>query len=229
MSKDNIIQFPGSKKEKGPKQDEAPAPRPPKTKRFAQVAVTGLALGAIAFATAAMNSSIFRTSAGRLDLASVSAHNGRAIASVQPATPVRDAGWEMKVAEKLASLQARHIDSIEVGRNPTLEDRLRHQVLDSNYTLLRDLDRNELDSIVFARTDAQPSYILDRSRFLNKYGHVVSGRYNYAELKSSELINGRRFESYTVFDSSSQPYAVARFEMDAYQRLLAFHFDPLNR
>jgi hypothetical protein len=47
-------------------------------------------------------------------------------------------------------------------------------------------------------------------------------------LKKSLVDKGRRIEDFTLFDREHKPYAVARFELDNYSRLLSFHLQPLT-
>lgn len=216
----NVIQFP--KSQSAP----TPAQRPPaakgKSKPAPSLWITAGSLFAIAIATGTTNLSLFDR-AGSTELASV-----RGIASVEQTLPEsRDAAWEKSIAESLASTEVRDLASVSVGHEASLDEKVRYGILERKYTILRDLQRNEIESIVLQGAESEPSMVSNRAEFLGKYGRWMSDKYGFSELKSSELVKDRRMESFTVFDSGHKAYAVAKFELDSFGRLLAFHFEPL--
>jgi len=136
-------------------------------------------------------------------------------------------GLEKSVAESLASVEVRDLASISVGHEATLDEKIRYGILERKYTILHDLQRNEVEAITLQGSDTEPTFVSNRSEFMGKYGRWMSEKYGFSELKSSEVIQKIRVEFFTVFDSNHKPYATAKFELDSFQRLLAFHFEPL--
>jgi hypothetical protein len=109
-----------------------------------------------------------------------------------------------------------------------MDETVRYGVLERKYTILRDLKRNEVESIILQGTGSEPTMLRNRSEFLGKFGKWLSDRYSSADLSSSKSIdNEHKVESFTVYDASHKPFATAKFELDNYQRLLALHFEPL--
>jgi hypothetical protein len=221
----NIIQFPK------PSPHPATASQTPNAGTFVvarkatpSLLVTVMSLLAIALATGATNSSTFRKT-NEVDLASTSGN--RILASIDERAEVRDAVWEKSVAESLASKDEREVASISIGHEATQDETLRYGVLERKYTILRDLQRNEIESIILQGSGSEPSSISNRAEFLAKYGKWMSEKYAFSELKSSEPAKDRRHELFTVFDANRKAYAIAHFELDNYQRLLSFRFEPL--
>lgn len=228
----NVIQFP--KPQPAPASG-SPTPSQPvkkpsskkKAKFNASLATTVCSLMAIALATGVSNSSFFKKNEGWVEIASLSADN-RGIASVEPnELEFRNAAWEKSVAESLASTDERDLASVAVGHEASEDEKVRFGVLERKYTILRDLKRNEVESITLQGTGSEPSMVLNRSAFLGRYGHWISDKYGFSELKSSETKQDHRYEEFTLFDSQHKAFATAKFELDNYQRLLSFHLEPL--
>lgn len=230
----NVIQFPGKRKETDASQNETLAP----TK--AAVAATGRKarksrknLGAMVLAvmlgTGAVNRFAFDNSNEQsLDIAS-HAGGARAIASLERFSWERDAKWEKELAERLASSQVRSVASTNIGRPATQEEKLRWGILEEKYTINYGADQHKINSILFQNSDeSKPAYILDRIQFLNDYGSLFHSTYNSAKLKSVEQSDQNTIESYTLFDNSNQPKGEVRFELDRHKRLLSLKVDPVQ-
>lgn len=230
--KSNVIQF--------PKPQQVPTPAPSRQPKAAEIKpadikpviqkkgrpgkslwITVASLFAITLATGTTNLSIFSGSTGTVDLAS---EGGRGLASIPEE---RDAAWEKSVAESLASAEVRDLASISVGHEASLDEKVRYGVLERKYTILRDMQRNEVESIILQGAGTEPTLVSNRAEFLGQFGRWLSEKYGFSELKSSELVKDVRHEVFTVFDANHKAYAVADFELDNYQRLLKFHFKPL--
>lgn len=229
----NIIQFPKPQQaptanSSTPPQTPKKAPQKKKAKFNAPLASTVCSMIAIVLATGASNSSIFKKNEGWVDVASV-AGDSRGIASVDPMLPeLRDAAWEKSIADSLASAEVRDLASVAVGHKASLDEQVRFGVLERKYTILRDLQRNEVESIILQGTGSEPSIVMNRAQFLGKFGRWISDKYSSSELKSAEVQKGNRVEAFTVFDTQHKAFATAKFELDNYQRLLSFRFEPLK-
>lgn len=229
----NVIQFPkpqtapASGSQTPPTQPgKKPAPKK-KAKFNASLATTVCSMMAIALATGVSNTSFFKKHEGWIEVASMSADN-RGIASVEPSElDSRNAAWEKSIAESLASTDVRDLASVALGHEASEDEKVRFGVLERKYTILRDLKRNEVESITLQGSGSEPSMVLNRSAFLGQYGHWISEKYGFSELKSAETKQDHRVEEFTLFDSQHKAYATARFELDHYQRLLSFHLEPL--
>lgn len=231
----NVIPFPKSQQPATPSTPapvQKPSRRPAgkkKMKPSRSLAITVGSMLAIAIATGTTNSAFFSSESGMASLASrvpqsVDSHN---VDDVLPALPEeRDAAWEKSIAESLASTDVRDMASVAVGHEASLDEKVRYGILERKYTILRDLKRNEVESIILQGTGT-PSLVPNRSEFLGKFGRWMSEKYGFSEMKSSEVVKDRRLESFTVFDSSHKAYALAKFELDTSGHLLAFHFEPL--
>ncbi len=227
----NVIPFP-----KPTPTTASPNPRPAarasvkKPKWNASLPMTVCSMVAIALATGASNTALFKKADGVAQLSSISESKemDRGIASVEPQLPEdRDSKWEKSVAEGLASVEVRDLASVSVGHEASVDEKVRYGVLERKYTVLRDLKRNEIESIVLQGSGSEPSLVPDRAEFLGKYGKWLSEKYVFSELKSSQPVKEGRRETFTLFDSSRRPYAIASFDLDSSQRLLALHVIPL--
>src|ERR1700722_14829289 len=125
----NVIQFPKSPSgspQTGSFQNQRP-PEPPSGKKSSlknrSLTVTAVSMVAIAIATGTGNSTLFRRTAGTVDLPSVSV--GRGIASGEPIQEQRNAAWEKSVAESLASAEIRDIASLGVGHEASMDEKVR--------------------------------------------------------------------------------------------------------
>jgi hypothetical protein len=230
-NRSNVIPFPKAQQPTSNSGQTPPPPRKPTIKKKVTVnpslAATVLSLFAIALAAGASNRSVFKQNEGWVDVASLSADD-RGIASVEPSvTDIRDAAWEKSIAESLASAEVRDIASVSVGHEASLDEKVRFGVLERKYTILRDLKRNEVESITLQGSSSKPSFVMDRSQFLGQFGRWISEKYGTSELKSSEVKQDRRYEAFTIFDRKHTAYATAKFELDNYQRLLSFHLEPI--
>lgn len=226
----NVIPFP--KSQPAPKSQPKPPHNPPAPKQKAKfnvsLAATVCSLVAIILASGASNTSIFKKSEGWIDVASTVSADNRGIASVEPTlNDARDAAWERSVADSLASAEVRDLASVSVGHQASLDEQVRFGILERKYTILRDLEHDQVESITLQGSNAEPSIVMNRAEFLGKFGHWISDRYGFSELKSKESQKDRRYENFTVFDREHKAYATARFELDNYQRLLSFHMEPV--
>lgn len=218
----NVIQFPKSQTPSpAPNRDVKPVPGPkakPKQAKNSSLLFTAGSLFAIALATGVTNAAF---------LMNPSVVEERGLASAADTFDSRDAAWEKSVAESLASVEVREPASAAIGHKPNLDASVRYGALERKYTILRDLKRDEVESIVLQDKVSEPTLIKDRAEFLATYGKWVSGKYSFAELKSSEVNQGGRVESFALFDSKRRAYALVRFEMDSFQGLLALRLQPL--
>lgn len=214
---DNVIQFPG-RRDKVIAKPPTNTPPPPQPKPAASAKnVAGGVLAAMLLSVA-VNHAAFRGTESK-DLASNS--TGRGLASIAP-NYKRNADWEKSLAQKLASPQARGVASAAVGRNVTAEERLRWGTLEEKYTITFRPDAREISSILLQdESGSAPSYVLNRDKFLNEYGSLLSYGFASAKLKSSQTVNERIIEAYTLFDKNAQPKGEARFELDRHKRLLS--------
>lgn len=198
-----------------------------KLKFNASLATTVCSLIAIALATGVSNTSFFQKHEGWVELSSLSPDD-RSIASVEPsANETRNAAWEKSVAESLASTDVRDLASVSIGHEASEDEQVRFGVLERKYTILRDLQRNEVESITLQGSGSEPSMVLDRAGFLGQYGHWISDKYGFSKLKSTGMKQDHRVEEFTLFDTHHKAFATAQFELDNYQRLLSFHLQPL--
>ena len=223
----NVIQFPGRRKEEAPetpKASKTPAAKPPRKKRGSKKTLAGTFL-AIALATAAVNKFAFDQNALTTDLASSTQteENGvrRGLASVERPTWTRNADWEKEIAESLAAPHTRGIASSHVGRAATLDERLRWGILEEKYTITYGRESQEIESIILQDPTVNPSYIIDRQKFWNEYGLLFNREFRSAELKAIEASNDKTIESYTVYGADQKPVSEVRFELDQYKRLLS--------
>jgi hypothetical protein len=229
----NIIQFPTKRKEtEQPGADKPPtqpsAQKPAKKKRSNKKNVSGTVL-AIMLATGAVNRIAFNSSwIESQDLASNSGTGtGRGIASVSEGSFQRDADWEKQLAESLASTaQTREVASVQVGRAATPEEKLRWGTLEEKYTITYRSDVHQIQSILLQDSTSTPAYVLNRSKFLQEYGTLMSGDFANSRLKSVETVNEKTVESYTLFDKDQHARGEARFELDRHKRLLSLKVEP---
>ncbi len=235
----NVIQFPGRRKEAEVKpQAEAGSPIPstpekiaagkppvaPKAKKKSKKTLAGTVL-AIILASGAVNRFAFETRTQSFDFISDSrtaGPAGRAIASVEQYPWARDAQWEKETAEKLASPALRSLASTNIGRPATLEEKLRWGTLEeTKYTITYRPESRQIRSILLQGEGNEPSYVLDRAAFLKTYGTLFESDFQSAALKSVETINEKTVESYTLFDKNKRPMGEARFELDRHKRLIS--------
>ncbi len=240
----NVIQFPGRKRETETSKEvtagspipstpdkiavgkpAAPAAAAPaRKKKTSKKTMAGTVL-AIILATGAVNNFVFESRVQSIDFISDSragTEAGRGIASVEQLPWARDAKWEKETAEKLASPGLRTIASHNIGRPATLEENLRWGTLEeSKYTITYKPDTRQIHSILLQGETGDPSYVLDRAKFLQEYGSLFDSHFQSAALKSVETVNEKTVESYTLFDKNKQATGEARFELDRHKRLLS--------
>ena len=232
----NVLQFPNRKvaaaaapvkKERIPKLpigNQATAVEMSKSKKVAAASVL-----AIMLMTVAVNKYTFNSKSESADLTSTSSQSmGRQIASVGQLNWTRDASWEMQLADKLASPQARQIASTSVGRSATTEEKLRWGILEEKYTIAYKEDNHAIHSILLQDPIGKPSYILDRNKFLSEYGHLFEHSFDTAKLKSVEKSDDKTVESYTLFDKDNNAKGEARFELDRHKRLISLKVEPVQ-
>ena len=226
---DNVIQFPGPKHEAAVKPENKKPVSPSRKKDKASKKTLGASVLAIMLFSLAMNKYIYSQAPGSADMASAQdAAGGRQIASIGASDFPRDAAWEKKLAERLASKNVRAIASTQLGRPATDVERLRWGVLEEKYTINYKITDQTILSVLLQDPAANPSYILDRKQFLSEYGHLLDRAYVSAKLKSVETSDDKKIESYTIFDKDDRPTAEARFELDRHKRLLSLKVQPLT-
>lgn len=231
---DNVIQFPGRKKEAEKNDSPAtpknqstppPAPKPEKDKKTMAAGVLAVLLMTVAVNRYTFDAAIIH----KTDMASFAqTANGRAIASLDRASWNRDAAWEKRLAEKLASPQVRSTASLGIGRSATKEEKLRWGILEEKYTINYTADDHKINSILLQDTISSPAYILDRSKFLKEYGHLFQNAFETAKLKSTEKSSDKTVENYTLFDKENRPKGEARFELDRHKRLISLKVEPVQ-
>jgi hypothetical protein len=242
MSQDNnVIQFPGKKREAGeghePKprvtdpSTPPPVPAAPTPKSKTQKATVAGSVLAIAMAVGAFNHMTFDSAAKMQSLeASSYSGNARTIASVSnDGMPLqRDAGWEKDLAESLASANTRAVASTHLGRPASLEERLRYGTLDdTKYTILK-ADNASIQSITLQGEGVEPNYVTDRAKFLREYGPLLKNSFASARLKSVEVGTDKTIEQYTLFDKDQRPTGEAHFELDRFKRLRSLTVEPVQ-
>lgn len=239
----NVIQFPGRRKEAEPKVQASPGspipstpeqiaigkPAAPARKRKSKKTLAGTVL-AIILATGAVNRFVFETQVHTMDFVSDtrSAESaGRGIASVEQMPWQRDARWEKATAERLASPGLRTLASPHIGRPATPEENLRWGTLEeTKYTITYKPDTRQIRSIFLQGEGNEPSYVLDRNQFLKTYGTLFEASFHSAILKSVETTNEKTVESYTLLDQSGATRGEVRFELDRHKRLLSLKVEP---
>lgn len=234
QSPNNVIQFPGRKKENESTVAPAPAPaqakavKSPKAKASKKTAASTVL--AIILATAAVNQFAFKSASESTSLASVSTEGSvrRGLASVQQHRAGRDAKWEKDLAERLASPKLRTIASVQIGRPATMEEKLRWGTLEEKYTITYKMEHPQIQSILLQDAGAAPAYVLDRMKFLKDYGPLFETNYQSAKLKSVETSDDKTIESYLILDGDNQPRGEARFELDRHKRLLSLKVEPVQ-
>lgn len=223
----NVLQFPGPKSAPAKPATPAPVtqkeepPKPPKAKSIKKT--TAGAVVAIALMTVAVNKYTF-SSENSANLSSTG--GGRTIASINHDS--RDAAWEKALAERLASAQIREVASVSIGRPATKEEKLRWGVLEEKYTISYDNEEHKIRSILLQDEKSSPSYMLDRSKFLNEFGTLFSEKFESAKLKSIEKSEDKTVEAYTLFDKENNPKGEARFELDRHKRLISLKVEPIK-
>lgn len=185
---------------------------------------------AILFATGAINRYAFQSGNVGANEAAYHVKGIRSLASAfdsgkSPSRSVthwsRNARWEMQLAESLASARVRSIASIQVGQRASLEDKLRWGLFEQYTFQLGDAKR--IKSILLQDKESNPTYILDRKKFLSEYGALLSREFGSARLKSVDVQQDRIVEAYILFDKSNNPTAEAEFELDRFKRLLSLN------
>ncbi len=189
---------------------------------YRNLAVGGAVL-AILLATGAANRSTFNHNQGLVE----NRNGGRGLASASsPLIINRDAKWEKQLAERLVQKSGRQIASSQIGRVASLEDRLRWGPLEEKYTIYKE-DAKRISAIFLQDPETSPAYILNRGKFLQQFGSLLTKDFDSAQLKAIETgPNNQVIEAYTIFDKQKQPCAVAHFELDQYSRLLSLNVKP---
>lgn len=239
----NVIQFPGRRKEAEPKVQASPGspipstpeqiaagkPAAPQRKKRSKKTLAGTVL-AIVLATGAVNRFVFETQIHSMDFVSdtrTAESAGRGIASVEQMPWQRDAKWEKETAERLASPSLRSIASTHIGRPATPEEKLRWGTLEeTKYTITYKPDSRQIRSILLQGEGIDPSYVLDRAQFLKTYGTLFEANFHSAKLKSVETTNEKTVESYSLLDQNGVMTGEVRFELDRHKRLLSLKVEP---
>lgn len=230
----NVIQFPGRKKEADapnatptaatPAPGPAPKPKKVKKAKASRKTLAGTVL-AVILATGAVNRYVYSTSEESLDFTSSSSMQ-RSLASVEKFSWSRDSAWEKKLAEKLASPQVRSIASTQIGRSATMEERLLWGTLEEKYTVGYKAEDHRIESLLLQDQSSNPAYVLDRQKFLKEFGPLFESNFSSAKLKSVESSTDKTVEAYTLFDKQERVTGEARFELDRHKRLLSLKVEP---
>jgi hypothetical protein len=224
-----VIQFPGRKKdgetpESAAKPAAATPPAAPKKKKGSAKNLGATAIAVMLGATA-VNRYVYSGASNSADLSST----GRHIASVSGELDwKRDADWEKRLAESLASARAREVASLNIGRPATKEEKLRWGALEEKYTITYKTDRHEINGILLQDPATNPAYVLDRPKFLSEFGTLFEGSFADAKLKSVESSDDKTVESYTLYDKDHRARGEARFELDRHKRLISLKVEPVN-
>lgn len=233
----NVIVFPGGRKKETEevKPTNSSAPQPPSARKPVKGKASKKNIGASVLAimlfTGAVNKYVYSSSQNSSDLAS---NSGRTIASTASLSDLerfsfkRDASWEKQLAEKLAAPQARMLASTNIGRNATVEERLRWGTLEEKYTITYKPEDHKINSILLQDPASNPAYILDRVKFLTEYGSLFDSSYGSSKLKSVETSEDKTVESYTLFDKANKARGEARFELDRHKRLISLKVEPVK-
>jgi hypothetical protein len=228
--KNNVIQFPGRKKEEvkpevsNPVENAAAVEQPQakKARKRSKKTLAGTVL-AIVLATGAVNRYAFDNSSN-----ASSSSSGRGLASAESISWVRDAQWEREIAEKLASASVREVASTRIGRSATMEEKLRWGTLEEKYTINYTTEDQRIQNIFLQDKASEPSYVLDRAKFLKEYGTLFNTDFKAAKLKSVESTDEKTVEAYTIFDKQNKAQGEARFELDRHKRLLSLKVEPVQ-
>lgn len=233
----NVIQFPGRKREEAKPeaavatpaaapQATAPETVSPKRKRKASKKTLAGTVLAVILASGAVNRYVFETKIYSTEFISTSESAGRGIASVSKFA--RDSRWEKELAERLASPTTRGVASTHIGRSATKEEKLRWGTLEEKYTITYKADSHRIHSILLQGESADPSYILDRAKFLREYGPLFESNFESAKLRSVESNNEKTVEAYTIYDREKRATSEARFELDRHKRLISLKVEPVQ-
>lgn len=215
-----IIQFPGghrdskNKDEKNTPAQTPPAlpPNPPKSKAKKTAVITSLVLilGVSYFANRQMQTS------GEASLSS-SAMSGRGLASVGDNRPLtRDISSEKELVRQLGASGQRAIASL--GANPTTEEKLRFEILDSRYRF--EFNAGQITSIEFTPQwddGSAPRYVNDRMDFLEKAKPLLP-EFTDAEARAKEVLTDSIHESYVLMANGTAVGEV-EFQLDLAGRL----------
>ena len=104
----------------------------------------------------------------------------------------------------------------------TLED------LGEKYTITYQPENHRIHSILLQDRADDPSYILDRAKFLKEYGSLFESDFASAKLKSVESTNEKTVEAYTLFDKQKRATGEAHFELDRHMRLISLKVEPVQ-
>ncbi len=227
----NVLQFPGKKRDSEEQSSQPGHPAvPPKlapAKGRKGKAASTIAVLAIAFATGAVNHFAFQGPVMATDLASTSVDPARGIASVDAAKWTRDADWEKQLAERLAAPQVRDLASVGIGHAPTREDKLHWGTLEEYYHFsYSEGEGHNIKSIDLPDPTTTPAYVSDRNKFLSDYGTLFFSDYDSAVLKSVEVSHDTTIELFTLLDKDKRPSAEVRFTLDNFKRLLSLKVEP---
>lgn len=217
--KDNVIRFPDRKQEPAqPVTQPPPVPQPtppqsaplkPAMKKkaaFALVAIVGLSL------------MLNRYSPEKRDLASA----GRGLASVGTTSVLpeeRDANWDRAIAKELLNRSGRDLASLSVGRQPSAEDRLRFDVLRSQYALI--MENGKISEIRSPNKEGSV-YVMDGSKFLIENQSLMPVQFTAAVSDKRVKTDGGIQERFALLNDQKRNVGTAVFGMDRFGRLLSF-------
>ena len=232
-SNQNVLPFPNRRKAADTVEESAKSATPdfgPAPKAAVAVAASarrplpkGIIGGTVAvlLATVAVNRFVYRTSAKEGE-----GTPGRAIASVGSTQELtRDPVWEKALAESLASV--RGIASVQVGRGPTLEEKLRWGTLEEKYdlTFTGPTMPRELRGITWrGASSGAPLEMPDRAKFIHEYGPLFNA--DAGRAISTEKSLDKSVETFELVGENLSGRRIVRFELDNQMRLLSMSVEP---
>ncbi len=214
--KDNVLQFPGTKKTEatntsGP--PEVPKAAPQIRGRKKASAIVGLSV--------LMLGSWFANnfSSNSTDMAST---GGRQIASV--GSFERDSDWEKSLAKDLSKRSRRELASVQMGKRPSLEDRLSFSALKSQYAII--MTEGKLSEVHWSESASEmPVYLKDKPGFLLEYRDLMPVEFEAAVKLGRDEGNNNINETFALMNDDIK-VAEVRFDLDGYGRLKSLVVTP---
>jgi hypothetical protein len=225
--KNNVIQFPGTKKTESsapaaPEAAKTPAtPEPGKPKRKKAATVLGLSV--------LMAGSLFANrwqGDGSAEMSSTA--GGRGIASVSTNVIMpgdRDSQWEHSLAKDLANRPRRELASVRLGQRPSLEEKLNFSLLKSQYSI--SMQGGKLAQVQWTESSTEtPVYLKDRSAFLLEYKDLMPVNFEAAVPVGSVDGKDKIQETFALIDGTQTKVAEVHFDLDGYKRLRGIKVVP---
>lgn len=214
--KDNVIHFPGRKPE-APSAPEAPQSRDPKPRWNSTVKGMALIAAVVTFSSFANR----WTGSSQTDLAS----SGRSLASVAGDRSIepseRDSNWERSLAKDLASRDRRELASLRVGRNPSLEDKLRFSYLSQGYSV--SMKDGKLSEIYWPANQPKDGLVFlgSGSDFLYQNRELMPVNFRSAIAAGVSVSGEGQFEKFHLIGDDNQKVAEVVYGLDKFGHLLA--------